>query len=201
VLNPAAPAPWVIRVRTARRGRSARRSSLTAEAGHDSIRNLLSRLQEVGRITEVVEDADVAFATEPAKGELFDWLRDFATSRKAWLGQIFGSRKHGFWYLPQQFLLVSDGDSLRELFPCQIGDSQVEPLEYLERGQPGPIARARGWKGKAQGACSPNSRPARLLDPDWISAVRMYRSPKVLANWASWIWSLRIVTATFYFSK
>jgi hypothetical protein len=58
---------------------------------HDQICELLSRLQEGGRISAVVvEDADAAFPTEQAKRELFDRLRHFAMCRKAGLGKIFG---------------------------------------------------------------------------------------------------------------
>ena len=51
----------------------------------------------------------------------------------------------GFCYLPQQFLLVSEGDKLKEVFPCRIGDSHVEPLENLER-----VERGRPWTSRSR---------------------------------------------------
>jgi|SRR5579883_513699 len=127
------------------------RKSVLDAARHDSIRNLLSRLQGAGRITAVVADADAAFSNEQSKAELFGRLRDFAMCRKAGLSRIFGSRRQGFWYLPPQFVLVWEGETLREVFPCQIGDSQVEPLEYLEsveRSEPWTVRSGAGMEGK-----------------------------------------------------
>lgn len=113
---------------------------------------MLSRLQAAGRIGAfTVEDADIAFATEEVKQALFDKLREFALRHKVGLARTFGSIKHSFCYLPSQFLLVSDGDDLREVFPCRMGDSQVEPLEFLdrvERGQPWTVRSGAGMEGK-----------------------------------------------------
>src|SRR5207249_4859759 len=89
---------------------------------HEQISNVLSRLRTGGRIADfVIEDADTAFPTEEARQNLFNQLRDFAPRHKVGLARIFGSRSAGFWYLPSQFLLVSDGGKLQEVFPCRMG--------------------------------------------------------------------------------
>ncbi len=123
---------------------------------HERARALLARLQAECRTTEfLVEDADVAFATKAVQRKLFDRLRGFATRHKVALAQLFGSRKHGFCYLPSEFLLVSEGDALREVLPCQMGQKEVSVLEYLEalaRGRPWTTSSARGTEGRKHAA-------------------------------------------------
>ncbi len=116
-------------------------------ARHQEICNLLSRLRSEGYITDyVIQDAEVAFPTE-ARGKLFNQLRDFALQHKVRLARAFGSQRYGFCYLPQQFLLVSEDDQLREVFPCAIGrGGQVEPLEFLTE-----ISRGRSWTTRSVG--------------------------------------------------
>jgi hypothetical protein len=70
---------------------------------------------------------------------------------KVELAKVFGSRKHGFSYIPSQFLLVSEGDELQEAFPHRISDRLVEPLEFLEsieRGEPWTNRSGKGMEGK-----------------------------------------------------
>src|SRR5690242_12086176 len=101
-------------------------------ARHQQICDALSRLKAAGRIAAfTVDDVDAAFPTKEAQQPLFDNLQEFAMRHHVGLARIFGSQRQGFWYLPQQFLLVSDGDTLREVFPHRTGNSQIEPLEYL----------------------------------------------------------------------
>src|SRR5712692_3158674 len=99
---------------------------------HEQVANVLSRLRTGGRIADfIIEDADIAFPTDEARQNLFNQLRDFALRHKVGLARVFGSRRAGFCYLPQQFLLVSEGDRLQEVFPCRMGEGNaVEPLEF-----------------------------------------------------------------------
>jgi hypothetical protein len=120
---------------------------------HAETSSALSRLGATGRIADcVIADVDVAFPTEQAQQELFDRLRDFALRHKVGLARVFGSRRSGFCYLPQQFLLVLEGDKLQEVFPCEMGQGDaVEPLEFLdglERNHPWTTRSARGMEGK-----------------------------------------------------
>src|SRR5258708_6967103 len=101
-------------------------------AKHEHICKLLSRLRTEGQITEsVVQEAEAAFPTKEAQETLFKQLREFAARHKVALAREFGSRRYGFCYLPPQFLLVTDGDTLREVFPCRIGGEEVDVAEYL----------------------------------------------------------------------
>ncbi len=143
-------------------------------ARHEQVCNLLSRLQTGGRIPDyVVEDTEAAFATEQAKEKLFNELREFAIRHKVGLAREFGSRRSGFWHLPQQFLLVFEGDRLQEVFPCRMGDgNQVEPVEFLLQigsGQPWTTRSATGMEGRrhkalvAQILSNPDMLEPRLI--------------------------------------
>jgi hypothetical protein len=109
---------------------------------HQGIRDLLSRLRTEGWIGEyVIQEAEVAFPTREAEEKLLSQLRDFAHRHKVRMAQEFGSWRYGFWHLPQQFLLVSEGDRLKEVFPCVMGSGDpIEPLNFLTE-----IAGARAW--------------------------------------------------------
>src|SRR5207247_8712009 len=87
-------------------------SSPGGGARHGQARALPAGLRAEGRTADVVvREADLAFPTKAAQQELLDRLREFATRHKVALAQLFGSRKHGFCYLPSQFLLVSEGQT------------------------------------------------------------------------------------------
>lgn len=139
-------------------------------ARHQQTCNLLSQLRAEGRITKcVTQDADAGFPTEEARHQLFNQLRDFAGRHKVGLADVFGSNRRSFWYLPPQFLLVFEGDALREVFPCRIGDEEVEPLEYLEQvaaGRPWTIRSIKGMEGKKHTALVAQI----LVKPDILEA-------------------------------
>ncbi len=122
------------------------------KGSHESICSLLSQLRSEGRIVDaVVRDAKVAFRTDEERQRFFGQLREFAVRHKVGLAHEFGSRRHGFCYLPTQFLLVLKGTTLQEVFPCRIGDHEVAPLDYLKRlatGQPWTTQSVRGMQGK-----------------------------------------------------
>lgn len=120
---------------------------------HNEICRLLSQLRADGRIAEcVIQETEGGFPSRDHEEKLLNRLREFALRHKVRLSQQFGSRRHGFCYLPQQFVLVSEGDQLREVFPCEFGDGgQMEPLEYLKRlasGKPWTVRAGRGMEGK-----------------------------------------------------
>lgn len=115
------------------------------QAAHQRICDLLSQVKARG-IDCALDDAEKAFPTQDAQQVLFNQLRDFAGSHKVGLARIFGSRRKGFCWLPAQFLLIQDGDKLREVFPCSVGDSEVEPVQYLEH-----VAAGRPWTTRSGG--------------------------------------------------
>lgn len=124
-------------------------------AQHQQICNLLSQLHGAGRFAKcVIREAEAEFSTEEARQALFEQLREFAVRHKVALARTFGSRRHGFCYLPAQFLLVLEDNALREVFPCQIG-SEVQPLEYLRQiaaNRPWTTKSAKGMEGKKHAA-------------------------------------------------
>lgn len=108
---------------------------------HDRICGILSDFRRAGRVVEaVVADQESAFPTEADRQRLLDTLRDFAMRHQVGLRRAFGSRREGFWYLPPHFLLVRDGDELREVFPCNVGGQDIDVLDFLER-----LARGEAW--------------------------------------------------------
>ena len=109
------------------------RNSGQADA-HQEARRLLSLLEHDPRIAGViVRTHDEAYPTEDTKQQLLSALERFSVRHHVGLARTFGSRRHGFWYLPSQFLLVYNDGDLQEVFPCRIGDNEVEVLEFLER--------------------------------------------------------------------
>ena len=130
-------------------------SAETAQT-HEQILDVLMRLSAEGRIAQcIAQDVDAAFPTRETEETLFARLREFAARHKVGLSRPFGSRRRGFCYLPPAFLLVFEEESLREVFPCRIGDDEVTPLEYLNRlagGQPWTNRSSRGMAGKKHAA-------------------------------------------------
>ncbi len=124
-------------------------------AQHQQICDLLSQLHATGRFSKyVIREAEAEFPNEEARQALFAQLREFAARHKVALARTFGSRRHGFCYLPAQFLLVREDNALREVFPCQIGD-EVQPLEYLRQiaaNRPWTTRSAKGMEGKKHAA-------------------------------------------------
>lgn len=124
-------------------------------AQHQQICDLLSQLHATGRFAKcIIREAEAEFPTEQARQALFAQLREFAARHKVALARTFGSRRHGFCYLPAQFLLVREDNALREVFPCQIGD-EVQPLEYLRQiaaNRPWTTRSAKGMEGKKHAA-------------------------------------------------
>jgi hypothetical protein len=101
---------------------------------HEEILTLLSGLQHDSRVVEVsTRDHREAFPTDEDRSAFLEKLRDFGCRHHVGLGRVFGSRRHRFWWLPPQFLLVYDSSRLCEVFPCDIEDTRVEPEEFLER--------------------------------------------------------------------
>ena len=125
---------------------------LEGAARHHEILDLLSRLRAEDRISEyAIQETEVAFPRKEPETALLNRLREFASRHKVGLARPFGSRRYGFCYLPEQFLLVSEGDRLKEVFPCEIGGDQIEPLEYLKRiasGQPWTVSAGKGMEGR-----------------------------------------------------
>lgn len=120
------------------------------QAIHQQICGLLAQMQARG-IDCALDDAEKAFPTQDAQQMLFNQLRDFAARHKVGLARTFGSRRYGFCYLPTQFLLLREGGALREVFPCKMGDGEVDPVEYLEHvaaGRPWTIRSGGGMEGK-----------------------------------------------------
>jgi len=107
-------------------------------AQHKSIQAALRRLQETARIHEYgVQEHKEAFPTGEDEREFFKQLADFSLRHHVALAQIFGSRKHGFSYLPPQFLLVYSAGQLAEVFPCRVGNTEISILDFLARLEKG----------------------------------------------------------------
>jgi hypothetical protein len=120
------------------------------QASHKRICAPLNQLQP--KYTSSVIDADQEFPTADSQTAFIEQikLRDFAVRRHVKLRQEFGSRKHSFCWLPTQFILVHDSDTLVEVFPCRMGDDRFEPLHFLERtiaGEPWTNHSSNGMQG------------------------------------------------------
>lgn len=117
---------------------------------HNCILTVLQHLQEstkVGRC--VVREHKEAFPTNEDERKFLNELSEFSLRHHVALAQIFGSRKHGFSYLPPQFLLVYSAGRLVEVFPCRVGDSEISVLDFLgrlERGEAWTTISYRGGK-------------------------------------------------------
>ncbi len=105
---------------------------------HHRVLVLLDALKQSGQITAFIAlEVDTQFPDEPSKQRFLEQLRDFSMRHHVSLGRIFGSRKHGFTYLPSQFLLVKENEELNEFFPCEINRVEkgiIDFLEALKRG-------------------------------------------------------------------
>jgi Endonuclease NucS len=80
-----------------------------------------------------------AFPIQADERNVLERLREFAVVRKVGLGRRFGSNGNRFGWFPARALLVSVGDELRNVFPCELENGYVEPTDFLEallRGEP-----------------------------------------------------------------
>src|SRR6266571_383367 len=94
---------------------------------------MLDRVHRAGQIREFsILNQETSFPTEEARQHLAETLRRFAVSHHVRLGRVFGSRKYGFSYPPWQFFLIFEDKELREVFPCRVGDHEVDPTGFLE---------------------------------------------------------------------
>jgi len=108
---------------------------------HGRITSLLHGLKESGRITNLtIEELREALPTKDVEQQLFDRLMDFSIRHHVGLARPFGSRRHGFCYLPSQFLLVLEDDELKEVFPHEVEGITIDVLSFLE-----PFARGEPW--------------------------------------------------------
>ncbi|MFQ5853212.1 MAG: HTH domain-containing protein [Candidatus Binatia bacterium] len=122
---------------------------LVEGAIHENVCRILRELQECARVTDIViADHREAFAAESERQKLLEDLSDFSMRRQVGLARVFGSRRHGFWYLPPQFLLVYEGDGLREVFPCKVGGRDIEILDFLKHFASGEAwtTRSSAWR-------------------------------------------------------
>ncbi len=103
------------------------------KTSHEKILGILNQLKAKGKISDFkVVEHQQAFHTEQEKKAFLEKLADFSLIHHVGLARIFGSRKYGFSYLPIQFLVVYEDSNIREVFPCKIGQDQVEIMEFLE---------------------------------------------------------------------
>jgi hypothetical protein len=108
---------------------------------HTRVCALIDQLHISKRIQgRAVRDVETMDADSDERGRLLGELREFSVRHKVGLARVFGSRRFGFAYMPPQFLLVRDRGALREVFPCRISGSEIEPVEYLEQ-----MACGKAW--------------------------------------------------------
>jgi hypothetical protein len=108
---------------------------------HGRITSLLHGLKESGRIANLtIEELRKAFPTRDVEQQLFDRLMDFSIRHHVGLARAFGSKRHGFCYLPSQFLLVLEDGELKEVFPHEVDRISIDVLSFLE-----PFARGEPW--------------------------------------------------------
>lgn len=111
-----------------------------AERIHRQIVGDLSKAAEAGLLGGFkVWGHREAFATEAEERAVLTRLRQFATIKKVGLGRCFGSNKYHFSWFPGRALLVSVGNELRNVFPCETENGYVEPEAFLEsllKGEP-----------------------------------------------------------------
>ncbi len=81
-----------------------------------------------------------AFPTQEARKFFLEKLADFGPIHHVGLAHIFGSRKYGFSNLPIEFIVLYEDSTIKEVFPCKVGQNRVEILEYLEA-----LAEGRPW--------------------------------------------------------
>jgi hypothetical protein len=108
---------------------------------HNCILAVLQHLQKVTRVCRcVVREHKEAFPTKENERKFLNELSEFSLRHHVALAQIFGSRKHGFSYLPPQFLPVYSAGRLVEVFPCRVGDTEIGLLDFLGR-----LKRGEAW--------------------------------------------------------
>lgn len=107
---------------------------------HEAICGHLGKLKDAGLILGYsIQEQSQAFPTKEARQKVLCRLRDFSMRHHVGLGKIFGSNRYGFSYLPSSFLFVTEGEELREVFPCDISGTQFDAQEFLEsllQGEP-----------------------------------------------------------------
>ncbi len=105
---------------------------------HEEILSVLERLHATAKISRYKAQLQKeAFPTREDERKFLEELAEFSLRHHVALAQIFGSRKHGFSYLPSQFLLVYSDSRLVEVFPCRVGDAEVSVLDFLGRQERG----------------------------------------------------------------
>jgi hypothetical protein len=122
-------------------------------ASHQNVRAALATLEQRNSWLSQQQDVDQLYPTYQAQRSLIEKLnlREFAMRRKVSLGRVFGSRRSHFSWLPPQVLLVYVEEKLAEVFPCRIGDQEIDPLEFLEctiSGKPWTSRSGGGMEGK-----------------------------------------------------
>jgi hypothetical protein len=113
-----------------------RKESLSDDGGertHARIVGDLTEAQAGGLLCDfrVMEHAE-AFPTQADERAKLDRLREFAMVKKVGLGRQFGSNGTHFGWFPARALLVSVGGELRNVFPCELENRNVEPENFLE---------------------------------------------------------------------
>jgi Endonuclease NucS C-terminal domain len=126
---------------------------------HAQILDVLRQLEASGRSTVAVRARAGAFSQKVDQDALLKTLSDFSMSHHVGLARPFGSNRQGFWYLPSQFLLVSEGGRLREVFPCEINRRRIEPLDFLES-----MARGEAWTPRAGGSAGGRGKHADIVE-------------------------------------
>jgi len=113
--------------------RRERLSDDRGERAHARIVGDLTRAKAGGLLCDfrVLEHA-AAFPTEADERSALKRLREFAMVKKVGLGRRFGSNGTHFGWFPARALLVSVGNELRNVFPCELENRYVEPEDFLE---------------------------------------------------------------------
>ena len=98
------------------------------ERAHARIVGDLTRAKAGGLLCDfrVLEHA-AAFPTEADERSALKRLREFAMVKKVGLGRRFGSNGTHFGWFPARALLVSVGNELRNVFPCELENRYVNP--------------------------------------------------------------------------
>jgi hypothetical protein len=154
-------------------------------AAHEGVRQALATLERRGvRCSE--HDVERQHASYEAQSALIETLklREFAMRRKVALGRIFGSKRAHFSWLPPQFLLAYQGDVLREVFPCRVGDDEIEPVEFLQctiADKPWTRRSGAGMEGKTHKLLvSQILQSPHVLEPGLIFSGATCKSPTTM---------------------
>ena len=108
---------------------------------HEKVLTALERLRATRKISQhKVQHHKERFPTKEDERKFLRELADFSLRHHVSLRQVFGSRRHGFCYLPPQFLLVYAEGKLAEVFPCRVGGTEIGILDYLGR-----LERGEAW--------------------------------------------------------